>query len=425
MEQSTIAVIIFAATIVLYVTELFPLGVTAVASCLLMAVTGIIPFANAYAGFGSDIVMMVIGMIVVGEALFETGLAQLIGKIIVRVVGNNERLFLAVIILTTASLSAFVSNTATVAMFLPIISSAAARSGGRITKKNTYMATGFAAVAGGSCTLVGSTPQLAAQGILSQIPGCRPLGFFELAYGGIPLVAFILFYYVTAGYQLQKKLFNFPEIAGDEETATNSRTGEKRSPVKMAISGLVMAGCVIGFVKQVWSVGTIAIAAAVVLVMTGCITEKKVYQSIHWPSIAILGGALGFSKGLEASGAGKLIAEAAIGLLGASASPRLVFAAYMLVALLLANFMSTTAITAMLAPIAIYTAQGMGFDPIPVVIGIILGTSMGFASPVGTMPITMTLAGGYRFTDYTKVGGLLSILLYFWIITVVPLLMGF
>ncbi|MCR4443177.1 MAG: SLC13 family permease [Peptococcaceae bacterium] len=423
MEQSTIAIIIFAATIFLYVTELVPLGMTAVASCLLMAIAGIIPFANAFAGFGSDIVMMVIGMIVVGEALFETGLAQLMGIAIVRVVGNSERLFLAVIILATASLSAFVSNTATVAMFLPMIAAAAARSGGKIAKKNTYMATGFAAVAGGACTLVGSTPQLAAQGILSQTPGCRPLGFFELAYGGIPLVVFILFYYLTFGYYLQKRLFNFQEIAGDEPVAGGGE--EKRSPVKMAVSGLVMAGCVIGFVKQVWSVGTIAMAAAVVLVMTGCITEKKVYQSIHWTSIAILGGALGFSKGLDVSGAGKLIAETAIGLLGASASPRLVFAIYVLVALMLANFMSTTAITAMLSPIAIYTAQGMGFDPIPAVIGIILGTSMGFASPVGTMPITMTLAGGYRFTDYTKVGGLLSILLYFWIIIIVPLLMGF
>lgn len=210
MEPSTIAIIIIMAVIVLYATEIIPLAVTSILACLAMGIFHVLPFKDAFAGFSNDIVMMVIGVVIIGEALFETGVARIIGETIISIVGTNERVFLLVIILIAAGLSAFLSNTATVAMLMPIVATAAAKSGGKITKKNTYMALGFAAVAGGACTLVGSTPQLVAQAILKET-GNRPMGFFELGYGGIPRVILIVVYYLTIGYWLQKKVFKFPE----------------------------------------------------------------------------------------------------------------------------------------------------------------------------------------------------------------------
>ncbi|NPV26469.1 MAG: SLC13/DASS family transporter [Firmicutes bacterium] len=420
MASSTIALIIMAVVIILYATEIIPLAVTSVAACLAMAIFKVIPFKDAFAGFGSDTVMLVIGMVVIGNALFETGVAKLIGTTIVRLVGTNEKIFLVTVILVAAAISAFMSNTATVAMFMPVIATVAVSSGGLITKKNTYMALGIAAVAGGMCTLVGSTPQLIAQGILTKT-GCRPMGFFELAYGGVPVVLACAVYFFTIGYALQKKVFDFPEKQEVAIAASAATEEAPPNPVKMWISSLTLVGCIIAFVAQIWTVGTIALVGALICVITGCIAEKKAYQTMDWVAVAVLGGALGFADGLDKSGAGKLIADTAIRLLGQDASPWMVFALIVGVATVLTNIMSNTAVTAMLTPIGIFMAKGLGLDPVTVVIGIILGANLSYATPIATTPVTLTLIGGYRFMDYVKVGGLFNILAYLVVIVVVPL----
>lgn len=429
MEQSTTAIIILIAIIISFALEKIPLGVTAILGSVAMAVFGVISFADAFASFGSDTVMLVIGMIIMGNAMFETGLAKKTGEVIMKKMGENEKAFLFVIIVFAASFSAFMSNTATVAMIMPIIATAALKSKGKITKKNNFMALGFAAVAGGNITLVGSTPQLIAQGILID-SGLRGLGFFELAGGAIPIVAVMVVYYMTAGYSLQKKVFDFDEKYEEElniQVEENDNFDNvEYNKVKMWISGLVMITAVILFVLNVWSMGAIAITAAMILIITGCISEKTAYRKMDWSAVAILGGALGFSKGLDVSGAGELIAKMILNFVGGeSASPMILFSVIVLIAVILGNVMSHTATTAMLVPIGIFIARGIGADPITFVIGIVIGANLAFATPIGTTPITLTLAAGYRFNDYVKIGGALTILCYLTAILVIPFAYGF
>ncbi|PWM38004.1 MAG: hypothetical protein DBX66_04500, partial [Clostridiales bacterium] len=210
MQPSTVAIIITVIAIVLYVTEIIPLPVTAVSACLLMGICGVTTYARSFSGFSNDILMMSAGMIIVGDTLFATGAARLIGTRIVRLFGRSERLFIGATVLITATLSAFLSNTATAAMMIPVMASAVAASNGRLSKRNTYMAVGFASIAGGGCTLIGSTPQLLAQGILEEggYPAC---GFFDYAAAGIPKVLILLAYFLTVGYWLGKRVFDFEE----------------------------------------------------------------------------------------------------------------------------------------------------------------------------------------------------------------------
>ena len=131
MEQSTLAIIIICLAIVSFAVEKIPLAVTAMIAALAMALTGIIKYADVSAGFASTVTMMVGGMIIVGDSLFETGVARVIeAKLVKSRLVNNERLFLFVIILMACLLSAFLSNSAVVAMFLPIIGAVAMRSNG-------------------------------------------------------------------------------------------------------------------------------------------------------------------------------------------------------------------------------------------------------------------------------------------------------
>ena len=419
MASSTIAMIIIIAVIILFASELIPLPVTAMSACLAMGIFKVIPYSDAFAGFGSDVVILVVGAIIIGEALFETGAAKEIGHSLIKLLGTNEKLFLMVCIAFTAFVSAFLSNTATVAMMMPIIASAAMNSGGKITKKNTYMAVGYAAVAGGACTLVGSTPQLIAQGVLLNA-GLEGMRFFDLAYSGFPKVVLMMIYFCTFGYSLQKKVFDFEDVP--DKPSGNESEDAPKSIFKMWISVGILIACVFGFVSQIWTVGTVAMLGAVLCIITGCISMKQVFARMDWTTVVVLGGALGFASGMEQSGAGEIIARTVIGWLGEDVNTWLLLSVIALLSCVMGNVMSHTATAAILSPICLIMAKNLGLDPITMMIVIVMSVNMTYITPISTPPNTMTLAAGYRFMDYVKVGTPLNILMYLLNILLIPVL---
>jgi len=420
MEQSTIAILIIALTSVSFVMEKLPIAVTALLASIAMSIFGVISYTDSLSGFGSSTVMMVAGMIVIGEAVFETGLAQTIGDYILKRFGKSEKQFLLVVMLLSSLLSAFLSNTATVALFLPIISTVAAQSNGKITKKHTYMATGFAGVAGGACTLIGAPVQLVSQGILQNTQGVRVMTFFEIGKLGLPMVIIMILYFMLFGYNWQKKVFDFPEAESEIHKGSIS---DKRSKFKMLTCTLVLAGCVCGFIFELWDVGIIAVLGAAILIMTRCISFKVACDTMDWSTIVVLGSAIGFSKGLDKSGGGKIIADFALKLVGGeSASVFAVMVVLVLVSVILGNLMSHTATSAMMTPIAVYLGLAMGIDPMPLVIACVISISNAAAMPIATPPITLTLSGGYRIKDYIKVGGVMTVVRTIALIALLPLI---
>lgn len=408
MEPSTIALIILAITIILFATGKIPLAVTAVASALAMGIFGVIPFTKAFAGFSNDVTMMVMGSIVIGEALFETGVAQKMGTAIIKMVGTNERLFVIVCVVLAAVLSAFLSNTAVVAMMMPVVAATAASSKGKITKKGSYMAIGFAANVGGGMTLVGSTPNVIGQGLLAD-NGLETMGFFDLTLGSVPRLLFMVVFYATLGYTLQNKVFNFEERYEDGVSAAALEQEEPRSVSKMILSSAILVFAVAGFVAGFWTVGAVAMAAALLCVLTGCISIKTLFLRMDWNTVWVLAGSLGFAAGISDSGAGQLIADFFIGLLGADISMFKLLLVFTLISVVLGNLMSSTATMAMLGPIAISMCAALGFEAKPVIMVIIWALNLAFLTPTATVPVTMTLQGGYRFLDYTKIGAVLML----------------
>lgn len=426
MEQSTLAIIIIGIAIVSFILEKIPLAVTAMLASLAMALTGIIKYADVSAGFASTVTMMVVGMIIVGDSLFETGVAKLIGaKLIKSKLGQNERLFFFVIVIMAAVLSAFLSNSAVVAMFLPIIGAVVMRSNGRLSNKNLVMGMGMAAALGGAGTMVGSTAQLVGQSILIKTAGTRPIGFFELGYLVGPLCIILAIYLVTIGYSMQKKTFDFPDQVADV-TAAEAAEEEVKVTWQMILSSAVMIGCVLGFIFKIWNVGIIALVGASILMATGCIDFKKALRNMDWNTIVILSAAQGFAKGLDVSGGGKVIANFILKTAGgpeASAYALLVVA--ILLSTVLTNFMSNTAVVAMLAPIFIPLAFALKVSPETFVIGIIIGGSTALATPIGTPAVTQTLVAGYRYMDYVKIGLPITIILTIVTCVFAPIVYGF
>jgi len=177
----------------------------------------------------------------------------------------------------------------------------------------------------------------------------------------------------------------------------------------MWLSIIILVGTIVGFATETWTFGTVAMVAGVLCIITKCISIKAVYQRMDWTTIWVVAGSLGFACGLDKSGAGKLIADTAIKLVGSNMSNYTFLILFSVLSVLLANFMSSTATMAMLAPIGIFMARGLGFDPKALVMALVWCINLAFATPVGTPPITMTLSGGYSFKDYVKVGGILVV----------------
>ena len=144
---------------------------------------------------------------------------------------------------------------------------------------------------------------------------------------------------------------------------------------------------------------------AVLLLLTVVISEKDALKSIDLKTIFLFGGTLSLAKALETTGAGKLIADRVIGALGENPSPVVFTFAVFILCCIMTNFMSNTATTAMMAPICVSIAQGMGADPRAVLMACVIGGSCAYATPIGMPANTMVVgAGNYKFMNYVKAG---------------------
>lgn len=175
-------VIVLIATVAMFIAGKMRSDIVALCSLILLLIAGILTPAEAFAGFSSSVVIMMVGLFVVGGAIFQTGLAEAIGgKIMKFAGGSSTRLFLLVVV-TTAIIGGFVSNTGTVALMMPIAVSVAMRSGTR--PAFLLMPLAFASSMGGMLTLIGTPPNLVIQEAL-QNAGYKPLGFFSFLPVGV------------------------------------------------------------------------------------------------------------------------------------------------------------------------------------------------------------------------------------------------
>ena len=128
-------------------------------------------------------------------------------------------------------------------------------------------------------------------------------------------------------------------------------------------------------------------------------------KSIDLKTIFLFGGTLSLAKALEVTGAGELIADKVVGALGENPSPVLFTFVVFILCCIMTNFRSNTATTALMAPICISIAQGMGADPRAVLMACVIGGSCAYATPIGMPANTMVVgAGNYKFMDYVKAG---------------------
>jgi len=182
----TITLIILVLTVAMFIWGKIRADITALAALASLLVFGILTPSEALAGFSSPIVIMMIGLFVVGGAIMQTGLAKLTGNKLMALSHGNETITFLLVMLVTSFIGAFVSNTGTVALMMPIIMSIAASSG--LQSSRFLMPLAFAGSLGGMLTLIGTPPNLVIDEALTEA-GYEPLAFFSFFPVGIIVIA--------------------------------------------------------------------------------------------------------------------------------------------------------------------------------------------------------------------------------------------
>lgn len=399
MSPTTITLIFLAFAVVMFVTEKIPLGLTSMIVCIGLVITGVLNVNDAFSGFINSNVILFVAMFIVGGALFETGMANEIGSLVTKFAKSERGLIVAIMVIVGV-MSGFLSNTGTAAVLIPVVIGIAAKSGYK--RSRLLMPLVFAAAMGGNLSLIGAPGNMIAQSALEPLG--LSFGFFEYAIVGLPILIAGILFYATIGFRI------LPNHDTEEDDSIFDETQDFGSVPKWkkVLSLVILIATLVGMIFEEQIGVKLCITGcvgALLLILTGVISEKDALKSIDLKTIFLFGGTLSLAKALEVTGAGELIADKVIGALGDHPSPVFFTLVVFLLCCVMTNFMSNTATTALMAPICLSIAQGMGADPRAVLMACVIGGSCAYATPIGMPANTMVVgAGNYKFIDYAKSG---------------------
>jgi di/tricarboxylate transporter len=185
--------------VLLFSTERIPIEIVALLLVIALVVTNTLSASEAFAGFGNDIVITIAGLFILTGGLARTGVVDAVGRRLHRTAGDSEFRIAALIMFAAALCAAVMKNTTTTAMFLPVVLGIATRR--NISPSRLLMPLAFGAILGGTCTLIGTSTNLAVSGALPRY-GIEPFTMFELTRVGVAIVGVGMLYMLLLGLRL-------------------------------------------------------------------------------------------------------------------------------------------------------------------------------------------------------------------------------
>jgi di/tricarboxylate transporter len=201
---------------------------------------------------------------------------------------------------------------------------------------------------------------------------------------------------------------------------------KERGPVALGVMAAVVVLASLG----VLPVAVLAFAGALLVILTRCVTRKEAYASIDWSIIALIGGTIALGRAMDATHAARVLVETVLGWVArwsGGLDPRMVtLAALFVLTNAATEVMSNAAAAALLTPLAIAAAESFGIDPRPFVVTVAFAASCSFATPIGYQTNTFVYGpGGYRFTDFARVGLPLNVAVFVLAALLIPVLWPF
>lgn len=398
MSHAAITLVFLLFAIIMFIWEKLPLGVTSMIVCIGLIITGVLDWKTAFSGFIDSNVILFVAMFIVGGALFETGMANKIGGVVTHFAKSERQLIIAIMVIV-GLMSGVLSNTGTAAVLIPVVIGIAAKSG--YSRSKLLMPLVFAAAMGGNLSLIGAPGNLIAQSAMQEIG--KSFGFFEYTKIGLPILITGILFFALIGYKL------LPDTKPSGDSVYGEQKDYSDVPKwKQWLSLIILILTLIGMIfeeKIGIKLCVVGCIGALLLVVTGVISEKQALKSIDLKTIFLFGGTLSLASALQKSGAGELLANKVISFLGDNPSPYLLTFVVFILCCVFTNFMSNTATTALMVPICLSISEAIGADPSAVLMACVIGGSCAYATPIGMPANTMVIgAGGYTFKDYAKSG---------------------
>lgn len=198
-DPIVLLLVIIGVALVLFSLEWIPADVTSLGVLAAISLAGLLPPGEAFAGFGNPAVMMILGLFILTAALVRNGLVEIAGSAILQRTGHHPRRLLATTMIAAATMSAFISNTATTAFFVPITMGLAHKA--KLAVSRLLLPLAFSSILASSVTLVSSSTNIVVSGLMTQ-HGMRPIGMFELTLVGLPIAVAGLAYMYLVGWRL-------------------------------------------------------------------------------------------------------------------------------------------------------------------------------------------------------------------------------
>lgn len=380
-----IVLALLAAVIVLWVSEVVPIFVTALGIPVVLALTGTASAREALAPFFDPIIVLFFAGFLMAEAMRRVELDRLVAVTVVARAGASPVRLFAAVLGIAAFLSMWMSNTAAVAVLLPVALAITAPLDHGGYRKAIVLGLAYAATLGGVGSAIGTPANLLAIEFLDSVTG-RQISFAGWFRFGLPMVVLFLpiigiYLWRVSGVDVDPGRFASAREQAKAEAAATVGLGGRQWTV-LAVFAAVFAG----WLTQQWhgqSPGIVALAGAVVLFAMGLI-ESSDLTRISWPTLLTFGGGLTLGSFMVATGTSDWIV-ARLGYL-ASWPTWLGVAAVALVALGLTTVASNTGSAATLIPLAIPLAGLVGVEPALLVVVVAIASSIDFALVIGTPP---------------------------------------
>ncbi|GEM_PF-3986888 len=378
--------------------ELLSIGEVSILTVVFLIFSKILTPKEVFSNFSKDVVFLVMFLFPMGEALFKSGFSEFKASRIVEWARGNLKLAVIGLSLFAMFVSAFTTNTGTTLCLLPIAASLARKFSERGGKNDystlIYLSLAISASIGGTLTLIGTPPNIIVAGFEKSI------GFFDFLKFGLPMALFWLFYLYVAVPKTDVKIeLTKPKV-------------DWRVPVVFALLLLAFL-----FKKYTaFSYASFALLAVAALIFMRVLTVKEVYASIDWNVVFLVWAMYGVSLAMKKTG----LLHDIVAVLVKHFSPTVAMVILLALAYVLANFVSHTATTLILAPII----AAMPLDGMKVfwLMALAFSTSVACATPLGTPPNAIVYsAGKLKFKDFFKVG---MIILAFAIVELMVLYWG-
>lgn len=410
MASSTVALIIFVVTLVLFTTNKFPLWACSLAGLVMMAATGCITSAEALSGFANSNAIIMMSMFIVAAGLNRTQMIDKISGLAYKVSGGSLTKGIAGYVLVTFIIAQVVPSASTIFIICYPLAADFCRKM-NVSPSKALFSIGLTAIASVGCLPVGQ----GAVGYLEQNGFLEVYGITEYAFTmfdgvitRLPMVIGVMLYgiFIAPKWAPDKGLDVGMAQAGGPKAAKKVPLDPVREVLGYGVFLLVVLGLL--FEKSLpLSAWQICLGGALILVFTGVLTEREALGSVLLSPVWLYIGAIGLGQGLVNTGAGDIIADAILKVLGDKPSGLFIGLVFFLASFIFTQFMSNLALYNVIRPIAFLTCASLGYNPVGIIYLCFIGCFTAYLTPMATIAVPLMMgAGGYDQRDLLKLGWL-------------------